>query len=73
MPKKNKKPETIICPYCGERYNSDHPYCPYCHKSAYGKSNGYTPMSDKKIMIIRIVVGVVLVAAFVVLYFFVLN
>lgn len=71
--KKNEKPQIIVCPHCGEQYHSDNKYCPYCHKDAYGHSDGYTPMSDKKATTIKIVLSVILLAVFVVLYFFVLN
>ena len=69
MAKKNKnKTNIIICPYCNTKYPEERGVCPNCHKTPYGDSNGYTPMSDDKIAKIRITLGVVLVVAFIAVY-----
>ncbi|MBE7088960.1 MAG: hypothetical protein E7370_05560 [Clostridiales bacterium] len=69
MSNKSKKSKSIIiCPYCGEKYSEERGVCPNCHKTPYGDSNGYTPMSDEKIKKIRLTIGVVLVAVFIAVY-----
>lgn len=66
--KNNKNVNIIVCPFCGEKYPAEKGVCPNCHKTPYGDSNGYTPMSDEKIKKIRLFVGAGLVVAFIVVY-----
>ena len=70
MAKKNiKNKEIIVCPFCGEKYPAESGVCPNCHRTPYGESSGYTPMSEDKIKKIRWGIGIVLVAIFAVIYF----
>ncbi|MBP5307862.1 MAG: zinc-ribbon domain-containing protein [Clostridia bacterium] len=61
------------CPYCGETISEGAEYCGNCGKKTGGSGKAYTPISEKKAFIIRLILGAVAVAAFVLLYFFVLK
>lgn len=58
---------TVPCPYCKKDVLDHMTKCPNCGKEL--KPVGYTPLSKKKIMIIRIVGFIVLMGVAVTLYF----
>jgi len=57
------------CRYCGEILQEGSEYCDNCGRRVSGDDKGYAPVSDRKAAIIRWIVGAVLVAVFLVLYF----
>ena len=61
------------CPYCGEAVGENKTYCASCGRNVDIKNKAYVPISQKKALIIRIAVGAVLVAAFILVYFFILK
>lgn len=69
----NNPNETVVCPHCKERYSKNKTFCPYCNKDVNGNAHGYTPMSEKTVRTVKIVLGSVLLVAFIVIYVLVLN
>lgn len=65
MKKQKEQVNYKVCKFCGTSYKETRKYCPKCAKDDDGVYHGYTPMSEKKMKIIRIVVGVVLIAVFI--------
>lgn len=66
---KKDNDEIKYCPNCGAPIVKDKFVCHNCGEYLDGSGNNYVPISDAKAKKIRIVIGAVLVAVFIVLYF----
>lgn len=69
-------PETEIpkpeekCPYCGETLGEDKSFCHKCGKYLGAKNKEFTPLSESKARMIRIIIGAVALIVFLVIYLF---